>query len=139
MKQLFGPAASPFAINIWLLVLRILSSGFMFTHGIPKLTKILNGNFTFGDPLGIGSAPSLILATLAEVGCTLLVLIGFQTRLATIPIMFTMFVAGVITNWEKSFKDMELALLYLLIYATLFFLGAGKYSVDGNKGARRFS
>lgn len=139
MKKTLGPAASPSAINTWLLVLRILSSGFMLTHGIPKLTKILNGNLTFGDPLGIGSAPSLILATLAEVGCTFLVLIGFQTRLATIPIMFTMFVAGIITNWGKAFKDMELPLLYLLIYATLFFLGAGKYSVDGNKGTRRFS
>ena len=139
MKQILGSAASASAINAWLLALRLLSTGFMLTHGLPKLTKILNGNMTFGDPLGIGSAPSLILVTLTEVGCSLLVLIGYQTRLATLPLMFAMFVAGIVTNWGKSFKEMELPLLYLLIYTTLFFLGAGKYSVDGKQGNRRFN
>lgn len=138
MKPLLGPAASPLAIHIWLLVLRILSSGFMLTHGLPKLTKILNGDLSFGNPLGIGSGLSLLLVTFAEVGCVLLVLIGFQTRLATLPLIITMLVASFIANWGNAFKDMELSLLYLLIYGTLFFLGAGKYAIDGKQSVRRF-
>jgi len=125
--------ASSSAVHGWLLVLRLLVTGFMFTHGIPKLTKILNGNMAFGDPLGLGSGLSLVLATSAEVGCAFLVLLGLYTRLATLPIMFTMVVAAFIANADKPFGDRELPLLYLLIYTTLFFLGPGKYSIDGRR------
>lgn len=128
-----GVMASSSAVHGWLLLLRLLITGFMYTHGIPKLTKILNGNMSFGDPLGIGSGTSLVLATFAEVGCAFLVLLGFYTRLATLPIMFTMFVAAFIAGAGKPFGDRELPLLYLLVYATLFFLGPGKYSIDGRR------
>ncbi|GAA4411815.1 DoxX family protein [Nibrella viscosa] len=133
MKPLLGTTANPPVIHAWLLLLRILLTGFMLTHGLPKLIKIINGNMAFGDPLGIGSGPSLVLATLAEVGCSLLILIGFQTRFAILPIAFTMLVAAFMANAGKPFGDRELPLLYLLLYATLFFTGPGKYSVDGRE------
>ncbi|GAA4446526.1 DoxX family protein [Nibrella saemangeumensis] len=133
MKPLLGTAATQSAIHVWLLILRILLTGFMLTHGIPKLTKVLNGTMTFGDPLGIGSGPSLVLAMLAEVGCALLVLIGFQTRLAVLPIIITMLVAAFLANAGKPFGDRELPLLYILLYTTLFFTGPGKYSIDGRE------
>ena len=41
----------------------------MLTHGIPKLQKILAGNWEFGNPLGVGTELSLGLAVFAEVGC----------------------------------------------------------------------
>lgn len=133
MKPLLGAAATQSTIHTWLLLLRIFVSGFMLTHGIPKLMKIIAGNLTFGDPLGIGSGPSLILATLAEVGFALLVLVGFQTRLAILPILFTMLVAAFLANADKPFKDRELPLMYLLTYGTLFFTGPGKYSIDAKQ------
>ncbi|MFD2571398.1 DoxX family protein [Spirosoma soli] len=128
-----GVMASPSAVHSWLLLLRISVNGFMLTHGIPKLIRILNGDMSFGDPLGIGSGPSLVLATFAEAGCAVLVLLGFYTRLATLPLMFTMLVAAFIAHGGDPFGKKELSLLYLLIYATLFFVGPGKYSIDGRR------
>jgi putative oxidoreductase len=130
MKRIFATAVPLPALHVGLLILRIGVSALMLTHGIPKLTKLLAGNFEFGDPIGLGSGISLVLAVGAEVGCSLLVLIGAGTRLAVIPLMFTMLVAAVIVHADDPFGRKELPLLYLLIYTLLSLAGSGKYSVD---------
>lgn len=134
MNRWFRSVASPAALHGWLLVLRIAVVGTMLTHGIPKLQSILAGNWEFGDPLGLGAELSLALTVFAEVGCSLLLLIGLFTRFATIPLLFTMLVAFFIVHGADEFGKKELPLLYALIYTTLFFTGPGKYSVDGRRG-----
>ena len=134
MNRWFRSIASPTALHGWLLVLRIAVAGMMLTHGIPKLGKILAGNWQFGDPLGLGNELSLVLAVFAEVGCSLLLLIGLFTRFATLPLLFTMLVAFFIVHAADPFGDKEMPLLYALVFATLFFTGPGKYSVDGRRG-----
>jgi len=130
MKKLFDTTIHTSAVHICLLLLRVGVSAMMLTHGLPKLQKVLSGNFQFGDPLGIGSAPSLILAAFAEFGCSLLLLVGFATRLATIPLIITMSVAILIAHANDPFPKKEMPLLYLLIYVVLLILGSGKYSID---------
>ena len=112
------------------LLLRIVGGGFMLTHGIPKLMKVLSGDLSFGNPIGIGEEASLILTVFAEFVCAALVLIGFKTRLATIPLIITMLVAALIVHGSDPFGDKEMALSYLIIYASIYALGPGKYSVD---------
>ena len=49
--------------SIALLLLRIVFCGSMiFGHGLGKLNKVLDGNFNFSDPIGIGETPTLFLA-----------------------------------------------------------------------------
>jgi putative oxidoreductase len=102
----------------------------MLTHGLPKLMKVLEGNFTFQDPFNIGSAASLILAVFAEFVCSILIFFGLSTRIATLPLIFTMATAAFVVHANDPFTKKELALIYLLIYCTILFLGPGKYSVD---------
>lgn len=130
MKRIFLPTFNQALLDVWLLILRILSTGFMFTHGMPKFQRLLSGDMRFGDPIGLGPDTSLVLAIGAEVGCATLVLIGLATRLAVIPLMFTMLVAAFIAHGDDPFGKMELPLLYFLVYATLLVVGAGRYSVD---------
>ena len=52
--------------NIGLALLRIAPSIMLLTHGIPKFQKLISGNFEFGDPIGIGTTPSLFLAVIGE-------------------------------------------------------------------------
>ncbi len=131
MNRWFRPLASPAALHGWLLLLRVAVASMMLTHGIPKLRKVMAGDWRFGDPLGLGQEVSLALATFAEVGCSLLLLFGLLTRLATLPLLFTMAVTLIFVHNSDPFSDKELPLLYALIYATLFFTGPGKYSIDG--------
>ncbi|MDG2503855.1 MAG: DoxX family protein, partial [Flavobacteriaceae bacterium] len=68
------------AINFGLLLFRMGVSGAMLTHGYGKLLKVLAGDFSFGDPIGIGPTASLILCTLAEFIAPLLLIVGWKTR-----------------------------------------------------------
>ncbi len=116
--------------NIGLLLLRVGFGGFMLTHGVPKLLKLLSGDFSFGDPIGIGEPATLILAILCEVLFPILVIIGFKTRLAAIPVIITMAVAAFIVHAPDPLGTKEMAILYLIAFTAIALLGAGKYSVD---------
>ena len=116
--------------DIGLAVLRILPSAFLLSHGIPKLQKLLSGDFEFADPIGIGATPSLFLAVIGEVICPILVIIGYKTRWATLPILILMVVAAFIVHGSDPFGRKELALLYLVCFAVIMLLGPGRYSID---------
>jgi len=112
------------------LLLRLVSGGFMLSHGIPKLMKIIDGDMGFADPIGLGPTFSLFLTVFAEFFCAIFVLVGFKTKLASIPLMITMLVAAFVVHINDPFKKMEFPLLYFGIYAALLLLGSGKFSVD---------
>ncbi|MCB0454952.1 MAG: DoxX family protein [Aequorivita sp.] len=116
--------------NLGLLLLRMGFGAMMLTHGIPKLLKMLSGDFSFGDPIGIGEPASLFLAVLSEVLFPLLVIIGFKTRLAAIPVIITMVVAAFVVHAADPLRTKEMAILYLIGFIAIALLGAGKYSVD---------
>ncbi|MFD1140598.1 DoxX family protein [Larkinella insperata] len=131
MKTLFGTKASPSAVHGSLLLLRVGVSALMLTHGWPKVAKIMAGDMAFGDPIGIGSTPSLILATIAEFLGSVLLIFGFQTRAAALILAINMLVITIFAHGSDPFSKKEMPLLYFLIYLTIFFVGPGKYSVDG--------
>lgn len=109
---------------------RVSISIMLLTHGLPKLQKLFAGDFEFGDPLGIGAAPSLFLAVLGEFLCPILVLIGYKTRYVSIPVIITMFVAAFLVHANDPFGSKEKALLYLVSFIAIALLGGGKFSVD---------
>lgn len=131
-----------------LLIARIGFGGFMMTHGWGKLQMLLARDFeNFADPIGLGKPLSLTMATFAEFGCALLVIVGLGTRLATIPLIITMAVAALVVHgsdpWtsgdaarlffagETDFpKSKEPALLFLTAFVTLLLTGPGKFSLD---------
>jgi len=131
MKRLFHTGTREQYLDILVLLLRVSIAAFMITHGWPKLSKLLaGGEIQFGNPIGLGPALSLILVVFSEVFCSILIGIGLGTRLATLPLMVTMFVAAFVSHGADPFGRKETALLYLLIYLTLFVIGSRKYSVD---------
>lgn len=116
-----------------LAILRIGFSGAMLTHGIPKIGMLLDNPSGFYDPIGIGGTASLILAIIGEAIGPLLVLIGFKTRIAAIPVIITMAVATFVVHANDPFGMKEKAILYMIGFIAIAVAGAGKYSVDGKK------
>lgn len=129
MKKIFL-STRPLSTDLGLLLLRLVAVGPMITHGYPKFQKILDGNFQFGDPLGVGPEVSLVLAVIAELFCSVLVILGLTTRFALIPLIITMAVAVFIVHGADDFKTKEMGILYLGMYLSLFFTGPGKFSAD---------
>ena len=116
--------------DIGLAFFRISVSVMMITHGLPKFQKLITGNFEFGNPIGIGAAPSLFLAVLGEFICPLLIILGYKTRLFSIPVAITMAVAAFIAHAADPFGTKEKALLYLVAFITIALVGPGKLSLD---------
>ena len=116
--------------DIGLAILRIAPSLLLMTHGIPKFQNLIAGNFEFGDPLGIGAAPSLFLAVIGEVVCPVLIIIGYKTRWTAVPPAITMLVATFLVHASDPIGTKEKALLFLTFFVVIMLLGPGRYSVD---------
>lgn len=116
--------------DLALLILRFVMGGFMvYAHGTRKLMKLLNGNYEFADPIGVGPEASLWLTAFAEVGCSILVIAGFYTRFALIPLIICMAVIAFVVHGPDPFGEKESALMYMAGYITLFLTGPGKWKV----------
>lgn len=140
-----------FSQNLGLFLYRlILGTMLIKGHGIIKLNRILSGNLEFADPIGLGATPSLILAALAEILGSILVMAGFHCRIAAFSVTFTLTVAALLVHLQDPFfptfitgateaypylltPSKEYALLYAIAFGLLIFTGAGKFSVDGTK------
>lgn len=117
--------------DLALFVIRLGAGGMMLTHGIPKIGRLLGeGPIKFADPFGLGPEISIGLAIFAEVICTVLIMVGFKTRLATIPIIITMLTAAFYAHWNDPFGKKELPLLFVCVFLGILTFGAGKYAVD---------
>ena len=131
LKKLLAPGSAEWMSATGLLLVRF-GFGFMmlFGHGWVKWINFSLMSAAFPDPLGVGNATSMLLAIFAEVGCALLVMVGLTTRLALLPLIFTMLVAFFSVHGADPFATRELSLVYLLVFTALFLTGPGKYSAD---------
>ena len=118
-----------------LLAIRLLSGGMMLTHGLPKFDRLFGeGPVKFADPFGLGPEISLGMVLFAEVGCSLLVMLGFKTRWATLPLLFTMLMASFYAHAADPFSDKELSLLFFTLFLSILISGGGRFSLEGWKG-----
>ena len=104
-----------------------------------KVTDFETMSTAFPDPMGMGSRTSLLMAIGAEVGCSLLLIVGLGTRLAVIPLAATMIVALFIVHAADPWQKKELAAVFLTVYVALFFTGGGAFSLDHLLWSRRKS
>ena len=112
------------------LLLRLIFGGLFVYYGYFKIASYNQILPMFGDIIGIGSNLSFNLVIFAELICGFLVLIGFMTRIAVIPVFITMIVAYFIAHEKDTFQVKQIAFVYLLLSIVVFILGSGKYSLD---------
>ena len=115
--------------------LLLLASRFIFgltfaSHGLDKLQHFSETAAHFPAPFGLSGDIAVGLSIFGELVCGLAFAFGFLTRLALLPMIFTMIVAFT-TVHGGSVSGGELAFLYLVIFVLSWFAGAGKFSVDG--------
>jgi putative oxidoreductase len=118
------------AADLGLLLLRVVTAGFLLRHGLSKLERWDTLLTEFSDPIGVGAGPSFVLAVFAEVVCAVLVICGAFTRLATIPPLVTMLVAAFIVHAADPWARKELPLLFGQAFAAIALLGPGRFSID---------
>ena len=124
--------ANPILFDIVLFLVRLFIGFAMISHGFPKLQDLINGvEKPFYDFIGLGPKISLILAVFAEFVCSIFIILGLFTRIASGFLIFTMAIAAFVVHGADAFDKRELSLLYLSIYLIIISFGAGRFSIDG--------
>ncbi|MDR0983054.1 MAG: DoxX family protein [Culturomica sp.] len=116
--------------DVLLLLVRLFIGFLMLVHGLPKLLNFSELVASFPDPIGFGSEFALILVLMAEVACSVFLILGLLTRLTSFVLVVNMLVAAFIVHGADPFSAKELAILYLAFYVILLISGGGKYSLD---------
>src|SRR5215510_6828345 len=80
----------PLSIDLGLLFFRVAAGSLMLFHGLPKLIGFSERKNSFADPIGLGKTLSLTLTIGAEFFCSIFLILGLFTRVALVPLMFTM-------------------------------------------------
>jgi len=119
------------------LVLRVSVSALMLFHGISKFQGGIDGIKELVVSFGL---PSLLAygVYVGEIFMPLLLILGLLTRVSALIFGATMLFAIALAHSDMLFAIdtetgglmIELPLLYLIAAITLFFLGAGKFSID---------
>ena len=112
-------------------LLRVTVSLMMLSHGVPKALDYDTLVQTFPDPLNVGTEMSAMLILSAEVGCSVLLLLGLFGRFASATLFIAMMVAAFVHHFDDPWAARELSLLYAAVYAALTFTGPGSLSIDG--------
>jgi len=111
-------------------LLRVSVSLLMLSHGVPKALEYETLVQSFPDPLNVGSEISAMLIVFAEVGCSVLLLLGLFGRFASATLFIAMMVAAFVHHYADPLSGRELPLLYAAVYACLTFTGPGSTSID---------
>lgn len=123
----------PRNVDLALLVLRVWFGFSLFLrHGWEKIATFSQMAAHFPDPVGIGSTPSLVFALVSDSICSILVMLGVATRLASLLIVVNTLVAFVLVHHGMFFgpHNGETAYVYAGAFLVLFLAGGGRYSID---------
>ncbi len=138
MNSLISTRYTAAMVDGALLLLRIGAAVLMIPHGLQKLNGFDKMQNEFVSFLGLSPKLSLVLAMSAELGCSLLLLVGLFTRFATVPLIITMLTALFMAHQGALFGDGEKNGLFITMFLVLLILGPGEYSLDARLGKRRF-
>lgn len=114
----------------YLLLFHVFAGLMMLPFGLGKIENFDTYKIDFfGDPIGIGMVPSLVLTIFAQVVCTFALTVGFFSRSTVFILAFNMLIVAKF-HWHNDFTTLSLPLLFLGIYCMLTLWEGGKYSID---------
>ncbi|MEO1031717.1 MAG: DoxX family protein [Bacteroidota bacterium] len=131
IRKVFSYQPKFLSQDLTLLLFRVLVSLSMInTHGMKKLMDFEGTVAHIPDPIGVGGEVSAVIAIMANIIAPIFVILGLGTRLAILPILSVTLTGFFIVHGNDPWSVRDVPLMYSLAYLALFFLGAGKYSLD---------
>lgn len=134
MKNFINLGFLPRHVDLALLILRVwLGFALFIRHGLEKITGAATMSAHFPDPLHIGRVPTFTVALLSDAICSILVMLGFATRWATLIIMINTAAAFILVHHFAFFgpRNGELPWIYFGWALAIFVVGPGRFSFDG--------
>jgi|SRR5450432_2175757 len=135
MRKLLSTGYSDGAINFALLVQRMVTGLLLLIgHGLPKISNFNAMSATFYDPFRIGHRNSLVLVILAEIFCSMFLVLGLFTRFAAFILVLNLSLAVFVVHHGQPIRIYELPAIFLTSVFTIMIVGPGRVSVDGMMG-----
>lgn len=125
--------------NLGRLFLRLFVGIMLMQFGVRQCYTFGQTMEAFPSVLGMGSQATFIVMIVIEILCSLFIMVGFCTRIMTVPPFIAMIFAeyhllkyvvnvpGYMINWEMPGY---LPMMFLGIYFFILIVGPGKISVD---------
>lgn len=122
------------------LILRLTTAGLILFHGVSKL---IHGVGWMGGVLSEFHLPGFVAygVYVGEVFAPLFIIFGAWTRIASLVVMFNMFMAVLLEAHRNTFViqrtgawGLESEAFYFLTALVIFLIGAGRYSVMKREG-----
>ena len=142
MKQRESASGQPFFHHIDLakLILRLTCGGLLILHGS---NSAIHGIEHIKDMVRNAGLPEFISYgnLVGEVIAPFFMIIGYKTRIAALVLAFNMLMSVLIAHQDIMFSRndfggwmIELNVFYFMTALAVFFAGAGRYSLSGEKG-----
>ena len=136
-KRLTQFSFVPSSTDLALLALRLIAFTSLFVkHGYEKFAQFGFLSNHIPDPLHIGHGGSFAFAMISDSFCSILLLIGFATRLAGLFVLGTLVVAWSLVDHFAYFgngwipEHGEGTLIYIAAAIAVIIAGPGRYSLD---------
>ena len=131
MRRLLSTRYSAGAFNFAMLILRLGVGILMMYHGYQKLTSFNETSKHMPNLFGMGTSVTTGMVVFAEFFCSVLLIIGLLTRIATIPLIILSCYILFKISGADFFDKGETISLYLTGFLVLLFAGPGRISIDG--------
>ena len=131
MAKIVSTKYSPAAFNVGMLILRVVLGLLLASHGYAKLIRFGTMRYKFMNFMHMGSTASLSLAIFAELFCSIFLILGLFTRVASVFIIIVMCVVVFVASHGNIFAEGERGAIYIAAALMVLLCGPGKISVDG--------
>jgi putative oxidoreductase len=131
MSKILSTKYSAGAFNFGMFILRVVLGLLLASHGYAKLVKFSSMRYKFMNFMHLGSTTSLSLVIFAEFFCSIFLILGLFTRIASVFIIITMSVVVFVASHGNIFADGERGAIYLAAAFMILLCGPGRISVDG--------
>lgn len=119
------------SFHLAMLAFRVLISvELMMAHGLKKVGVGVAQAETVPNPLHLPAQLNDLFATSANLFFPVLVIIGFFTRLAVIPVLAVTLTGYFVVHWNDSLLEKDTPFMYSVSFLLIVVLGPGKYSLD---------
>ena len=116
-------------VSFLILALRLFFGIMFFIHGVDKMMNFSILSENYPSVFGFGSYTTLMVTIFCEFCCSLFLIAGLLIRVMVLPMIVAMGVAFFDIH-DALLPEGELALIYLIVFAVLYVVGPGRYSLD---------
>jgi putative oxidoreductase len=102
----------------------------MVVHGLKKIGIGTGTVETVPNPFNLTVEFNQFFAIAANLIFPLFVIIGWYTRLATIPILSVTLIGYFVVHWGDALLVSDIPFMYSVAFLFIAFCGAGKFSLD---------